>query len=136
MWRLGAHDAPPPPLFLLNHWFSDTWSVDLLNSVFHAMPPEHANLLLEHVDLLSSSLTSWARRLLSLSSGPWACTILLPCLHLHKPSSHEHPFSLNPLRYTDQFDTFCIQPQVRHRESSAKQTLKPWNIEIHRHLKP
>jgi hypothetical protein len=25
---------------------------------------------------------------------------------------------------------------VRHRESSAKQTLKPWNIEIHRHLKP
>ncbi len=130
MWRLGAHDAPPPPLFLLNYWFSDTWSVDLLNSVFHAMPPEHANLLPEHVDLLSSSLTSWACWLLSLSSGPWACTIL------HKPSSHEHPFSLNPLRYTDQFDTSCIQPQVRHRESSAKQTLKPRNIEIHRHLKP
>jgi hypothetical protein len=22
---------------------------------------------------------------------------LLPCLHLHKPSSHEHPFYVNPL---------------------------------------
>ncbi len=68
---IWAHNAPPLEAF-----------ESLIHDTKPCWPPKLLNYLL-------NTLTSWARRPLKHAPN------LLPCLHLHKSSSHEHPFSIN-----------------------------------------